>query len=97
MSSAELWPSIVGEIFDRAPRQRSRYTVSLRTDVFRKATALAGYYSDYSLAPAMGVHRSTICRVRSGSIQPGKAFISGALTVLAPMEFEDLFEVSERD
>ena len=65
--------------------------------MFRKAVVLAGYYSDYSLAPAMGVHRSTISRVRSGSAQPGKAFISGALTVLAPYEFDDLFEVVERD
>ncbi|MFC5055464.1 transcriptional regulator [Saccharothrix xinjiangensis] len=68
-------------------------TIRLRTDVFSKAAKLAGFGSDYSLARRMGVNRSTVTRVCSGRLQPGPAFIGGALTVLAPMNFEDLFEI----
>jgi hypothetical protein len=32
-------------------------------------------------------------RVRTGYLQPGPAFIGGALTALAPMGFDDLFDV----
>lgn len=77
-------------------RNRSRYTVSLRKDVFGRAAELAGFRSDYALARAMGVNRSTVARVRSGVLRPGARFISGALTALEPMEFEDLFEVKEK-
>ncbi|QQQ80255.1 transcriptional regulator [Saccharothrix sp. 6-C] len=69
------------------------YTIKLRTDVFTKAARLAGFRSDYALAKAMGVNRSTVARVLGGELQPGPAFIGGALTALAPMQFEDLFEI----
>ncbi|MEU4806349.1 transcriptional regulator [Actinosynnema sp. NPDC023587] len=69
------------------------YTVKLRTDAFGKAALLAGFGSDYRTAAAMGVNRSTVSRVLSGEIQPGAAFIGGALIALKPMAFEDLFEV----
>lgn len=68
-------------------------TIKLRTDVFTKAARLAGFESDYALARAMDVNRSTVARVLSGDIRPGAAFIGGALTALAPMQFHDLFEV----
>ncbi|GAA1261905.1 hypothetical protein GCM10009634_01620 [Saccharothrix xinjiangensis] len=74
-------------------RDPSRYSVRLRGEPFDKAVRLAGFRSDFSLAQAMGVNRSTVMRVRAGSLQPGPAFIGGALTVLAPMTFADLFEV----
>nr|WP_073889505.1 transcriptional regulator [Saccharothrix sp. CB00851] len=70
-----------------------RYTVELRTDQFSKAVALAGFKSDYALAKQMHVARSTVMRVCAGHLKPGPAFIGGALTALAPMSFEDLFEV----
>ncbi|MEU4767071.1 transcriptional regulator [Actinosynnema sp. NPDC023794] len=69
------------------------YTVRLRTASFTKAVALAGITSDYALAKRMGVNRSTAMRVRTGQLQPGAAFIAGALVALAPMQFDDLFEV----
>lgn len=69
------------------------HTVQLRTEYFAKAVVLAGYSSDYALAKAMGVNRSTVFRVREGTLQPGAVFIGSALTALAPMTFEDLFEV----
>lgn len=69
------------------------YTVKLRGEVFLKAARLAGYPSDYALARAMGVNRSTMTRVLKGSLQPGPAFIGGALIALDPMGFNDLFEV----
>ncbi|MBB5956418.1 pyocin large subunit-like protein [Saccharothrix tamanrassetensis] len=68
-------------------------TIRLRTKAFAKAALLAGYTSDYALAKAMEVNRSTVARVLSGHLHPGPAFIGGALTALAPMQFEDLFEV----
>jgi hypothetical protein len=68
-------------------------TIKLRTDVFAKAARLAGFRSDYALAKAMDVNRSTVARVLSGELQPGPAFIGGALTALAPMQFDDLFEI----
>ncbi|MFT7835156.1 transcriptional regulator [Saccharothrix sp. BKS2] len=68
-------------------------TIRLRAEQFRKAARLAGYRSDYALANAMEVERSTVHRVLKGDLQPGPAFIGGALTALAPMQFEDLFEV----
>jgi hypothetical protein len=69
------------------------YTVKLRANVFERAAKLAGFKSDYALARAMDVNRSTVTRVRSGHLQPGSAFIGGVLIALAPMQFEDLFEV----
>nr|WP_228122501.1 transcriptional regulator [Saccharothrix syringae] len=54
---------------------------------------LARFESDFALARAMKVDRSTVMRVRAGSLQPGPAFIGGALTALAPMTFDDLFQV----
>jgi hypothetical protein len=68
-------------------------TIKLRTDAFAKAARLAGFRSDYALAKAMDVNRSTVARVLSGDLQPGPAFIGGALTALAPMQFDDLFEI----
>ncbi|MFD1146097.1 transcriptional regulator [Saccharothrix hoggarensis] len=67
----------------------------LRAEKFERVMQLAGFRSDYALARAMGVNRSTVARVRSGEMRPGRAFISGALKALDPMEFEDLFEVHE--
>ncbi|ACU39976.1 transcriptional regulator [Actinosynnema pretiosum subsp. pretiosum] len=68
-------------------------TIKLRDEAFAKAARLAGYGSDYALAKAMDVNRSTVTRVLSGDLQPGPAFIGGALVALAPMQFHDLFEV----
>ncbi|WP_158854419.1 transcriptional regulator [Saccharothrix deserti] len=69
------------------------YTIRLRTDAFTKAARLAGFRSAYALAKAMQVNRSTVARVLAGELQPGPAFIGGALLVLAPMQFHDLFDV----
>ena len=68
-------------------------TIKLRTEVFARAARLAGFDSGYALAKAMDVNRSTVARVLSGELQPGPVFIGGALTALAPLRFEDLFEV----
>ncbi len=70
-------------------------TVRLRTRTFTNAAAPAGYRSDYALAKVMEVDRSTVKRVIDGELQPGPAFIGGALTAPAPLEFGDLFEVVE--
>ncbi|MEU5695923.1 transcriptional regulator [Actinosynnema sp. NPDC020468] len=69
------------------------HTIRLRAVAFAKAARLAGFSSDYALAKAMDLNRSTVTRVRGGELQPGPAFIGGALTALAPMQFDDLFEV----
>lgn len=69
------------------------YTVRLRTRVFLVAARGAGYRTHAAMADAMGVNRSTVTRVVDGALQPGSAFIAGALTVLAPLRFEDLFEL----
>ena len=71
-----------------------QYTVKLRAASFAKAVTLARITSDYALAKRMGVNRSTVMRVRMGRLQPGPAFIAGALVALAPMQFDDLFEVA---
>ncbi len=71
------------------------YTIQLRKEKFTNAATLAGYRSDYALAKAMDVNRSTVSRVTGGELQPGPAFVGGALTALAPLRFEDLFEVAE--
>lgn len=68
-------------------------TVMLRTEIFTKAMLLAGFRSDYGMAKAMDVNRSTLARVLSGDLRPGPVFIASALTVLTPMEFKDLFEI----
>ncbi|MDU0293813.1 transcriptional regulator [Saccharothrix longispora] len=72
-------------------------TVKLRVLAFTTAAREAGYRSDYALADAMHVHRSTISRVVSGHLTPGPAFIAAALTVLTPANFEDLFEIVATD
>ncbi|CCH34781.1 hypothetical protein BN6_75570 [Saccharothrix espanaensis DSM 44229] len=68
-------------------------TVRLRDENFRKASNLAGYTSVYGLAKAMGINRSSVKRVLEGVMRPGPAFIAGAVTVLKPFSFDDLFEV----
>lgn len=73
------------------------FTVRLRQDVFARVVCLAGFTSDYALAKTMQVNRSTIARVTAGDLQPGPAFIGGALTALTPMTFDDLFTVVEVD
>ncbi|ACU37541.1 hypothetical protein [Actinosynnema mirum] len=72
-------------------------TILLREEPFTKAAALAGYKSDYALAKAMDVNRSTVTRVLSGDLQPGPAFIAGALFALEPMEFKDLLKIVRGD
>ncbi|MDU0289214.1 transcriptional regulator [Saccharothrix longispora] len=67
--------------------------IRLRADTFSRAARLAGYRSDYALAKAMSVSRSTLSRVLNGTLRPGNVFIGGALVALAPMSFDDLFEV----
>ncbi|GAA3844066.1 hypothetical protein GCM10022243_08100 [Saccharothrix violaceirubra] len=69
------------------------HTIRLRAVEFAKAMTLAGYRSDYALSQTMGLNRSTVTRVRTGHLNPGPAFIAGALIALAPMEFHDLFNV----
>jgi hypothetical protein len=69
------------------------YTVRLRQDHFTKAAQLARLCSDYALAKAMEINRSTVARVRNGELRPGPTFIGGALRALTPMQFDDLFEV----
>ncbi|RKT53021.1 transcriptional regulator [Saccharothrix australiensis] len=69
------------------------WTVRLRTQAFNRAALLAGFPSVYALAQAMRVERSTVHRVLNGEQRPGPAFIGGALMVLKPMDFGDLFEV----
>ncbi|XVS65787.1 AMED_5909 family protein [Actinosynnema sp. CA-299493] len=73
------------------------HEIRLRDDMFAKAMRLAGFQSDYAVAKAMGLHRSTVKRARAGELRPGARFISGALTALAPFDFEDLFEVETQE
>ncbi|MBP2340631.1 transcriptional regulator [Saccharothrix coeruleofusca] len=68
-------------------------TIKLRAEAFTEAARRAGFRSDYALAKAMDVNRSTVTRVVDGYLKPGPAFIGGALVALAPLRFEDLFEV----
>lgn len=68
------------------------HTVKLRTFEFVQAARSARLHSDYALAQAMGVNRSTVTRVIKGELPPGPAFIGGALTALRG-QFDDLFEI----
>ncbi|WP_447005872.1 transcriptional regulator [Saccharothrix isguenensis] len=68
------------------------HTIKLRAFEFVQAARSARLHSDYALARAMGVNRSTVTRVLKGELQPGPAFIGGALTALR-RQFEDLFEI----
>ncbi|QFZ20259.1 hypothetical protein [Saccharothrix syringae] len=72
------------------------HTVKLRTARFVRITQAAGFGSHYALARAMGLNRSTVTRVVTGSLQPGTAFIAGALIALAPLSFDDLFQIVEQ-
>lgn len=69
------------------------HAIQLRDEEFARVSRLAGYKSDYALAKAMDVNRSTVTRVLTGELQPGPAFIGGALTALHPLKFEDIFKV----
>lgn len=73
------------------------YTVRIRSQEFLKLAELAGFHSAYGLARAMRVNRSTVVRVLQGELQPGPAFIAGALRALSPMTFEDVFRITEAD
>ncbi len=73
------------------------FTVQLNSDVFTRAAKLAGFRSDYALAKKMEINRSTVARVLSGKLNPGPAFIAGALTALTPMQFADLFAIVQID
>ena len=71
------------------------YTIRLRALAFETAARRAGFSSDYALARAMKVDRSTVMRVRKGDLHPGPAFIGGALKALSPMRFDDLFMITQ--
>jgi hypothetical protein len=73
------------------------HTVRVRAGMIEKAMSLSGHRSDYSMAKAMGINRSTLARVRAGQLQPGPSFIAGALIALSPFQFCDLFEVVPRN
>lgn len=68
------------------------YTVELRKVEFVQAVRHAKFSSDYALARAMGVNRSTVTRVIKGDLRPGPAFIAGALTALHA-DFLNLFKI----
>nr|WP_158852365.1 transcriptional regulator [Saccharothrix deserti] len=68
------------------------YTVRLRTTAFLQAVRSARMHSDYALTQAMELNRSTVTRVIKGQLNPGPAFIGGALSALNK-QFDDLFEV----
>lgn len=74
-------------------RMAATRTIMLRVDDFKAAVEQAGFPSTYALAAAMGLHPATVGRVQVGAIQPGPAFIGGALHVLTSCQFTDLFEV----
>lgn len=69
----------------------SVYRIRLRRDELLQARKAAGLDSDYALAMAIGVNRSTVARVLAGSLQPGAAFIAGVVAVFA--RFDRYFEV----
>jgi hypothetical protein len=69
--------------------------VKVRVVKFDQYMRLAKFESINALAQVMGVHRSTVCRVMDGQLQPGAAFIAGALTAFAPASFTELFDVVE--
>ncbi|MFC6093959.1 transcriptional regulator [Saccharothrix lopnurensis] len=69
------------------------YTIHLHVDFFVASMRSRGFSSDASVARAMEVNRSTVTRVLAGELRPGRAFIGGALTALAPLTFDDLFTV----
>jgi len=71
------------------------YTIHLHVDFFVASMRKAGFSSDASVARVMEVDRSTVTRVLAGELRPGRAFIGGALTALAPLTFDDLFTVAK--
>ncbi|PSL51412.1 hypothetical protein B0I31_12141 [Saccharothrix carnea] len=68
------------------------YTVRVRSAAFTEAMR-ARFGTEYRLAAAMSVNRSTLNRVLTGSLRPGPAFIAGALTAFAPITFDALFDI----
>jgi len=70
----------------------------LRTRVFELAFG-AGYFTDQSLARAMGVHITTLCLVKKNETDPGspdarepsRTFILGALRAFPGKTMDDLF------
>ncbi|MFE9751390.1 transcriptional regulator [Saccharothrix saharensis] len=69
------------------------FTIRLDLESFTQAAALAGFTSEHALAKRMDVHRSTVSRVLKGELQPGPAFVAGALIALSPHQFADLFTI----
>lgn len=54
-----------------------------------------GYWTDRSLAEAMGIHETTLHRVKKGIHPPSNAFIAGALKAYPGKNFDDLFYVDD--
>ncbi|GAA1307465.1 hypothetical protein GCM10009634_70540 [Saccharothrix xinjiangensis] len=69
----------------------SLYSIRLRKEELDQARKAAGLRSDYALARAIGVIRSTVTRVFAGELQPSGAFIAGVVAVFA--RFDRYFEV----
>lgn len=69
----------------------SLYGIRLRKEELDQACKAAGLKSDYAVARAIGVNRSTVTRVFAGDLQPGSAFIAGVVAVFA--RFDRYFEV----
>ncbi|MFT7839263.1 helix-turn-helix transcriptional regulator [Saccharothrix sp. BKS2] len=69
----------------------SLYRIRLCKEELYRARKAAGLRSDYALARAIGVNRSTVTRILAGDLQPGAAFIAGVVAVFA--RFDRYFEV----
>lgn len=64
----------------------------IRTRVFDVALrGPSGYFTDRALAKAMGIHETTVHRVKKGVHPPSNAFIAGALKAYPGKNFDDLF------
>ncbi|WP_308199635.1 hypothetical protein [Saccharothrix sp. S26] len=48
------------------------HTVRVKVGMIEKAMSLSGHRSEYSMAKAMGINRSTLARVRSGNSNPAR-------------------------
>jgi hypothetical protein len=70
----------------------------IRTRVFDVALrGPMGYWTDRRLAEAMGIHETTLHRVKKGIHPPSNAFIAGALKAYPGKGFDDLFYVDVDD
>lgn len=75
-----------------APPAPTDFTIRLRPAAWTDLRKRTNLDTDKALADALKLNRSTVCRVMTGTAEPGATFIAHTLATFRFASFDKLFE-----